>query len=246
MNNGARPPVSVILTCAVDPHVQVVRSHPMMRLADYRKSFERWSRLLAEGDQLVLVDNTGFAVESILPKEPVSTITVVRVDEPNGYSILRGKGYLETLMLESGISVAQHDLVFKSTGRLVVSNFPALADDCRSSPPAFVSARLRFDLQFADSRFYCGDAVTMAIVASHLKRWVDERVGVWAEHALARSVLQVQANGQAAFSRFQRSPRVRGMSGTTGAQYGGPAWALRRMVEDRFRRFSGSSSAPWV
>jgi hypothetical protein len=240
------PPVSVILTCTVHPQVHVSRARRDDRILDYALSVQKWKSLLRSGDQLIVVENSGFDLRSVLPSDTASLIDYVPAPYPEPEDIKRGKGYLEARMITHALALARLDVVVKATGRLQVSNFRRLRTDWPPGALRWLSARLSFDLQFADTRFYVGDPASMQAANQCAHDVVDESNAVWIEQALARYITTAVGAGDVEFIRFRRAPFVRGSSGSVDRRYGGLRWLARRALEHGFRRATFRSGSQWI
>src|SRR5687768_16371414 len=140
-----RPTVTVVLTCTVTPQFDVAQSNPDERVKEYTASIARWLDHLRIKDQLIVVENSGFDMRHLLPHvQRGPNVDILQSDVPADADLRRGKGWLETLMLRTASTYARSGVMVKITGRLDVINFGKILNDLPTSPPSWISARLRF------------------------------------------------------------------------------------------------------
>jgi hypothetical protein len=237
----------VVLTCTVTPAANVVVDQPQLRAKQYDDAIRSWRNTLSSDDGIIVVENSGFDLSiNHPPSRNGPTLEFVSATGTLGFSSTLGKGYSEALMLQTALPLLEnYRSVYKITGRLFVANFNHLAIAATSSEP-WVQIRMRPSLDFADSRFFGADRDTFGQIVEELAPMINEPQGQWIEHALARQVLGVVGRDGVKFQRFRTSPHIVGISGSSGSQYGGAAWRVRRGLESMARKSRRLNTGMWI
>lgn len=210
--------IKVLLTAAIDSRGTFLsgRNDPQQRLNDYKESLRAW---VADPSkcEIIFCENTGFDLSELegvaIAGGASDRVQFISYVEPSQSKAL-GKGFAEMGIIKFAIEhakdVTSDTMIFKCTGRYYVENF------CRSTAGksgAELICTLKQNLKFCDSGFF---GLTTDIYQNYLipeRRFIDDNVGSYFEHALARATLRAIADGRH-WRLFESKPRLRGISGT--------------------------------
>ena len=213
--------IILLLTATIIPGATpfVARVDPEVRLQDYRTALTKWA-LNGGYTRLIVCENSGAdlsALEEVvrsLNRDNVEFISYVDIDS----SVNRGKGYAELLEIQRALNgstrIAPKDVIVKCTGRLTAANGASLFGRMRELE-FDVMCDLRKYLTVADSRIF---AATREFLEDYLiprREMIDDRAGMYMEHALARAAMTAVANGKT-WRPFPVYPEISGISGSTG------------------------------
>jgi hypothetical protein len=237
----------VVMTATVVPSFTVAVNQASIRVKQYESAIGFWQNQLTPDDQLIVVENSGVdLLQNYKRVDNGPSVRYVDASSTGELSITRGKGFAEAEMLQKLLPhLPAAESLYKVTGRLVVRNFSRIAWPMPYRG-RWLQVRMRPTLDFADSRFFGADCETFGRLAANLPPMVDEEAGQWIEHALAREALSLIGSGAATMRRFQTSPQISGISGSTGTRLGGFGWRARRMMESSQRRSKRLNAALWV
>ncbi len=227
----------LVLTATVAPTTgfRLAVTDPGERLGQYVSSFGRW-RALADriGLEVLAVENSG-AGEAEL-RAALGGHRLVVAGEAAATDA-EGRGVGEARLVDVAAKVLLADgladdaLVTKATGRLFVPNFARAVHLDRLG----VQADVKSDLRTCDSRLF---TVPFGCLHAHLvgmERGIDERAGRYFEHVLVQRLLACVGAGTP-WVGWRRMPEFRGVSGTTGEQYGSATNRVKRRLHDAVRR----------
>jgi len=221
-------------TVSVGTTPNVERADPVARLNDYIRSLDKWLEQ-REFKKIVLVENSGF--DPLVIKDSISKIpeeVELEIITYNGgtYELGRGKGFGEKEIIKFAVTnsnlLANASGFVKVNGRYFVSELGGLIDKLPSSIEVFSDLRPCF--KFSDSRvILCSKNFYLKFFMAFLEQ-VDERKGVYFEHALANAILKGIRGGCA----FRLTPplTIEGVSGSLGHTY---QRGLRRRVSDYWK-----------
>ncbi len=236
-------PDTVLMTATVRPNTDlfVTQSDPSLRLRQYQEAISSMRSSLRPETDLAIVETSGVGpsqLTALVAPQHRATIRVINFDAMNSDST-QGKGRIEADAVRHAVGViaatagtSSTTTVHKVTGRLVIEN---ASEVFSSIDGPVVRARSTMDRSFVDTR----------VVSARIEEWmtvvlrdadaVDERAGVFLEHAVAAALARAAALHRIRLERFPVRPRIRGQSGSTGAAYrGGPPRAasnVTRMLE---------------
>lgn len=226
-----------------------IRSDPEIREEDYRRALTRYLAL-PEGppESVLFVDNSGRDLSSLeasakranplnrdLRFLSVDPVGVERLSKPYGEMDILDQA-VKTLLGEGAAPI----VIWKVTGRLFVSNLPALL---RSRP---ASARLYCDLRsvpLIGDTFGGNPWFDMRLWAFSPEFYVDhffglkDRLASIAEGSLYKTTRELIEEGHDIAPRFRVQPRFEGYSGATNRNYNDPAANLKNVVRSAARRF---------
>ena len=226
-----------MLTAAIDvgttPEVAV--ADPGTRLAEYRRALAFYLALPGL-DGLLFCENTGHDLAALQALDPAGRVEFLRISDP-ARDLGRGKGHAELgIVLEAlatSRTIRAEDLVVKVTGRYLVRNLPRLAASLRANPGYDVVGDLRRTLTRVDTRVCAFRPAFAATYLAPQRARIDDRRGVFLEHAFARATLLALADG-GRWRPWAVEPDIEGVSGTGGDGYQrGP---LRRAYRATLRR----------
>lgn len=239
---------TVLLTATVRPNTNlfVAQSDPGVRLLQYRRAINAIRSQLDDRVDLVVVETSGEGTADLtehLTERDQSLTRVVSFD-PTSSEADKGKGRVEAdairFAVEGIIRTSGRDTtIHKMTGRLVLENssqvlLPVLGP--------IVRVRTTADRSFVDTRLMTARAQEWMDVVLAETTMIDERAGVYLEHAVAASLARSAALKQIRLERFPVRPRLLGQSGSTGESYGaGPGRFKRQLIElfeDRLSRLA--------
>jgi hypothetical protein len=210
----------VLLTATINPGnvPYLVRRDPLVRSEDYKSALRSW---LADPlpCPIVFCENSGYdltAVESLCGGHD-KRIEFLSLRE-DAATFPRGKGYGEVGIV--GYALKESSLlrnarrVLKVSGRVYVPNASALVASMDRLPAVDVFCDLRRNLTWGNSRVFCA---SKDVLTNHLvprRCLIDDSRGLFLEHALARAVHGVMAEG-GRWSHLPVAPVVTGISGTS-------------------------------
>jgi hypothetical protein len=207
----------------------LAQTRPEARAVEYETALRRWTRDPSLFKQIIWWENSDHPLAHKIAAEFAPTVSA-HVFRAEPFESGLGKGYGEALMLEQiALAGIGSQYALKCTGRLSVANIKSLLSSVRSAPDVVV--RLSQDLALADSRFFLVSSKLLPELTSDLKSEVNDERGAYLEHALARRVLRLAAEG-ARVRFWATSPRFRGESGSTGQRYDSLRSQLRWPAED--------------
>ncbi len=228
------PQISAFLT-VVDPEI---------RLAQYAASLRRWVGAGHQhGFRVVLVENSGADLLELAELAgPFSGAPplLLAAPEPSAVTALRGKGANEGQMVDYALAEIRdgdpEELIYKCTGRLFVPNFASCAVR-RVSQPTLVAEVPRVDYDWLDSRLFGATRALWQSLLVGLGETVDDRAGINFENVLAGRARHIAATTGARLRTFRSKPRFEGVSGSSGADYGGDrASRIRARLLDPLHR----------
>jgi hypothetical protein len=225
----------IVLTATVNPPSvtpSLVRRDVTAREADYLDSLARWTSLIRDQDHILIVENSGWEMSRLIGGRNNHVTVLSYVEESAAQA--RGKGVGEARMFARVAAWLRSrdldfDQVVKATGRLRVENYDAVMKSQRPHGEHFVTCRLRYDLTQMDTRFFISDPSTFASYFADLECLVDEPAHRYLEHAAALRLSEAVFAGVHR-DGFRRTPKVRGMSGSTGHAYGGVRTRAEELV----------------
>lgn len=219
--------VSILLTATVTPHVEgpVALADPAVRLAQYRSAVAQWSEAAtALGFSLHIVETSGTPADAMLRDvRPAHRGGIgYGVVTPGESVSARGKGASEFHVIEqyathNGLLINDDDCLYKATGRLILAN-PGLCVGTLSGRE--VRVRMTLDRSFADTRLVGAGSIGWRYIFSDIQNSINDRAGVYAEHAVAASIAGRAPRREVVLTRFPRRPRFIGQSGSNGTKYG--------------------------
>lgn len=241
----------VLLSAAVTPNqaflapdasYRMTVADPLARAAQYREALTGWRNVAERTGARVAVVETSGAVKSDLTDDP--QVDFVRYLPADGLAAL-GKGAIETAAIDHALTtldIAPADTVAKVTGRLQVRNAAVILHELG---PDVVQVRRSIDRRFVDTRFMMFTAGVWRRYLYAMASEVDDDRSIWLERVVAQRLVTAEFTGGVTVQRFTDIPDLVGVSGTTGAAYGGrrsrllPS-VLRRKSEGAIRRlFAG-------
>ncbi len=187
-------------------------------------------------DGVVFAENSGadlseFAQLAAAASMPFEAITVGTDDwEPED-----GRGYAEALLVEHALarsSLIGDEMFFKLTGRYLVRNLGCLITDVPDAD-LYVNLRRR-PILFCDTYLYGVTRRGFDLLKPHFSRL---RTGAQpAERVMYDIVTNLMESGAAVVPRLRREPRVEGIRGYDGRDYGSPKQRLKYSARVIVRR----------
>lgn len=243
---------TVLLTATVRPNTNlfVAQADPAVRLLHYQQAISAIRSQLDERVDLVVVETSGGATADLtellteLLTDRDRALTRVVPFDPSTSEADKGKGRIEADAIRFAVggiirSSGRDATIHKLTGRLVLENpsqvlLPVLGP--------VVRVRTTADRSFVDTRLMTGRAQEWLDVILAETTMIDERAGVYLEHAVAASLARSAALKQIRLERFPVRPRIVGQSGSTGEFYGAGSGRFKRrlieLFEDRLSRLA--------
>lgn len=215
--------ISIILTSTIDVRgvANMQRADPLVRLSDHEKALNRW--LSDEWIQnIILVENSGYPLDSLKSlvakhssRKSVEFLSFDGQDFPRSL----GKGYGETLALqyvaEQSAQLKKTGNFLKVNGRYYIPNLKDVLGNMEADTEVFCN--LNRGMRFSDSRVFGGsEDFLLRVVKEGLK--VNDELGIWLEHAVARAALHAIADG-ANWRFITHLPKIDGVSGTINGAY---------------------------
>jgi hypothetical protein len=232
----------LLLTATIAPPPGAVLRHDSkIRFADYYAALRRYLELTAECfDGVVFVDNSGSSLRDLLGAIPPSNSIPVELIsfQGNDHPVAYGKAYGEFGIIEYAMQRAQllqsECVIWKSTGRLVCVNIPALA--CGSPK----TVQWQCDLHNVpgvhrrgwsapgaiDLRVFGFTRAGFALIVGDSRKKLCERFD--AAHLYSRVAAHIRQG--IVEPRFRVQPRFEGFSGRTGRAYHGTTQAFKDRV----------------
>lgn len=220
--------LSIILTSTIDVKgvANMQRADPLVRLADHKIALKRW---LDDPyvRNIILVENSGYSLDSLrtlVAEHPSGKDVEFLSFDGQDFPRSRGKGYGETLALQyvacHSVQLRRTNRFLKVNGRYYVSNVNLVLSALDEEAQLFCN--LNRGLTFSDSRVFGGSREFLErFVMEGLK--VDDEMGIWFEHALARAALRAIADGYA-WNFMTHLPVIDGISGTINGLYSEPIY----------------------
>lgn len=216
----------LVLTAAVSPHADVPFTAllPEQRLELYRVGFRFWFEQANLMDlKLVVVETTGQPASNFFTDEELDSVHFLNFS-PNKKFNKRGKGALEAECLDYAVQVlsdlyAAKTTFHKVTGKLIIPNAKSIIRPQRDNQ---LTIRRSLDRSVCDTRVF---STTLGTWKSHFSGMSaltnDLDSSKYIEHVIAyKSVIAEFSNGLTV-SPFPQIPRIKGISGSNGAAYGG-------------------------
>jgi hypothetical protein len=210
--------VSLVLTATVDPRPvpKLVDTQPDGRAIEYATALRRWTRYSSLFKEIMWWENSDHALAHKIAAEFAPTVSA-HIIKAEAFDSRLGKGYGEALLLQQIASTGiGSKYALKCTGRLGVANIRSLLSTLDSRPDIVI--RLTQDFTYADSRLFVISSKLLSNLTSNLESEVNDGRGAYLEHALARRVLRLAAEG-AHVRSWTVLPRFVGRSGSTGQRY---------------------------
>jgi len=214
----------LLLTATVDPGtcVMTARTDPQARLHDYRASLTHWFAHPPCND-IVFCENSAWPVADFQTQAEAARSAGIRFEHlsfrDDTGDPLRGKGFGEIGIIAHALAQSQilRDAthVVKATGRYVVHNAGDLFALAARTPPPDVACDLRNHLTVGDARFFLASTTFLRQHLLPLRAAIDDRAGVFFEHALARAVHAGLADGMT-WAMPPRPPELSGVGGSFG------------------------------
>ncbi len=211
---------AVLLTATISPGdvPYLARRDPNIRIEDYKSALRSW---LAGPlpSALVFCENSGYDLAGLesLCRDHNKRVEFLSLREDPG-TFPRGKGYGEVGIIAHALKhsslLRDARRVLKVSGRVYVSNASALVASMDSFPAVDVFCDLRRNLTWGNSRVFCASKDVLANYLVPRRCLIDDSRGLFFEHALARAVHGVMAEG-GRWSHLPVAPLVAGISGTS-------------------------------
>jgi hypothetical protein len=226
----------LLLTATVDPGacVMTARTDPQARLQDYRAALTHWFAHPPCTD-IVFCENSAWPVADFQAQADAAKAAGIRFEQlsfrdPTGDPD-RGKGFGEIGIIAHALAesklLGDATHVVKATGRYVVHNAADLFALAAKTPPPDVACDLRNHLTVADARVFLASKDFLREHMLPLRATIDDRKGVFFEHALARAVHAALADGMT-WAMPPAPPKLSGVGGSFGQKlWTSPGKALR-------------------
>lgn len=218
-----KPVVILTGTVIVRDMPSTARTDTDLRLADYKRAFQRWIADPAV-QSLVFVENSGFPLtdfEALARTHPEKEIELLSFTCP-GFDPALGKGYGEMLILQHALQhsklISNSHQFLKATGRYYLHNADTMLQFLASNPKLDVVCDLIAMLTWADSRAFGGRIEFLREYLLPRQGDVDESKNICFETVLARAIHQVMADG----GNWTLPPevlKISGVSATSNAGY---------------------------
>ncbi len=223
----------LVITAAVDPgeNAGVVQVDGVAsRRQQYYDGLEQCIRTKAF-QKIVFCDNTGANLDDLRPLENLAKDYGVQI-EILGFKVSEreietfGKGYGEGKIMEYVLAnsqlAKQSTYLVKLTGRLLVDNMKQLSSSFQRNRCYFnIPNRTRRDM--VDTRFYAMPVMMFQTYFGQAYQQVKDGQGYFLEHAYADVI---KKNSVFAYN-MPYYPRIRGLSGSTGATYTYKEWKCK-------------------
>ncbi len=221
----------LVLTATVCPHADsgVAVADPERRRRQYAAALAQWARrFTAPSTRIVVAEN------SVGDPDRLQQLLDPNRHHPQveylccGHRAATGaKGAAEAALLDDTIErltrraggPAAQDLMVKITGRLWVSNAAKVLPPVHHGRQVFV--RRTLDGSYVDTRLLAATVSVWRHELAGMADQVEEPTGVFLEHIVAARLARGAATGALSVAGFNRRPRFRGVSGTSGSRYGG-------------------------
>lgn len=233
---GPHEDIVVLLTATIRPQIGnlLVITDPTQRAEQYNRAILRWSKLATRGAiDLRICENS----DSLKSLRPTAEGCLISCASPSAELAERGKGACEAALIKEAIDalirqnvICESTPILKVTGRLYVTNGRRFLKSVHKTVAAMESLSPRSDgwiLGVAslthrrlDTRVFVAPAAVLSRLMSIAKDIADDRI----RHKLElENVLfdLVVAGGGPEYRPFAVLPQIRGISGSSGAKYGG-------------------------
>ncbi|MBM9469125.1 hypothetical protein [Nakamurella leprariae] len=237
----------VLLTAAVQPNsgVSVALSDAEARRTQYLDSFRFWGEFAQRtGARIVVTESSGTPPDCFLEafsESGCNEITWIDVT-PTETALMRGKGAIEAEMIDRTVGLLTDDTtaMYKITGRLTIANADRVITEL---PERTVVARGLLDRSRFDMRVVGASRAIWARDLSGMCDEVDEARGTDLGNVLAARLMHASAVRQVRVNRFAERPRLRGVSGTRGEDYGRPTRRIAELLMEPIDRAAFSLAA---
>jgi len=229
--------IALVLTATIKPSEatpNLMLRDPELRLREYSKSINWWSRLASKNDfDLFVFENSGSAQEiSHLESQRVSVISVPSQDNA---SVRKGKGSGESAILRiAAETVSEYTLALKCTGRLQVLNAADLVERHLSVPEVETIIPWEATFRKVDTRCFTVRPAFLHKWMSEIESQVTDAIGCDLESQSAHWLLsQIHQGKQVA--DCSRTPAIIGKSGSVGVVYSRRKAVTRMYLEQLVR-----------
>ncbi len=233
--------VVVLLTACINTGAVIAteRRDPAVRLEDYRRALEKWVRV-REVDGIVFCENSGADLSSLKAIARAATEPAPTVEFLSFYgqdfdpSLGKGRGEMRIIRhaVEHSELISRSALIIKVTGRLFVPNIAAIAKSVIRMEGVDLLCDLRKNLTWADSRVFCATSKFLRDYLLPYEEIVNDSMGVYFEHALARAAHRAMADGRRC-ELPSRAHRLEGVAGTNNQRI--PAGVISQARRELFR-----------
>lgn len=223
---------------------------PMVRLGHYLKSFEFHCHIVRDGafDRLVFVDNSGYSLDPL--REVARRAAVADRTEFISYTSLlsseKSRYYLEMKLIchamqhSATISASPAAKIWKMTGRYVVANIARIVTSSPSDVDLHLNLR-NYPDKTLDTYLIGYRAATFS---RHLGKDIEDFDNARNGEDVLREKIDAGAFGDVKICpRFKYTPRLYGVRGYDGAEYGGAKGKLKYLFRASLNRMA---PAIWV
>jgi hypothetical protein len=224
---------TLLLTATITPPpdaVKLARTDPAARLNDYLQALAFYLNLPDNAiDRIIFVENSNSDISKLralaaqFPNKEVEFISFNGLDYPTKYGRAFGEARLMDYAFANSEIIAELDdeaRIWKGTGRLRLTNFPAMIRRAPDDYELYCDLR-NVNAQWMDQRFYSftpsGYRTILQNIADDLRE--DRHNTLAAETLMYRIVVQHVAPGRAV-PRFRTQPFISGISGFGNYDYG--------------------------
>ena len=215
----------LILPCTINP-VQMpnlVRSDPKIRLQDYKKSFNFWTKNKYV-DKIILIENSNFDLsffKEIANNFKHKEIEIISSNSTNTFDKSLGKGYGEYLCLKEVFEKSQilknSEYCIGVTGRHCIKNFKSIIDDIKKNQ-SDIYINLTDNLKFADTNIYGGTKkFFLNYLIPETKKTNDSLNRIF-ENCASNATLRAVSDGMT-LSKTPIYAEIDGFIGTNGKKY---------------------------
>ena len=215
----------LILTATINPGnmPDLIRKDIIMRLDDYKKSFEFWLNN-SNIKKIIFIENSNSDLSffhELAKKHKDKEIEILSNNLNSDFDKSLGKGYGQYLCLREVFKNSQLvknvNYFIDVTGRHCVINFDAILEDINSNK-SDIYINLSNNLKFSDANIYAGNKDFFLNYVLPETSKTNDKDGNIFENCIAKAVLKAVSNGLS-LSKTPIYPIIDGYIGTNGKEY---------------------------
>lgn len=223
---GQTTTLLITSTIDPDPRVHLLQvTNCEQRLSQYLEAFEFYCKTVADGvfDRIVYTDNSGYPLDDLIAvaeranvRDRVEFISYKSSISPDNSRYFLEINLIDHAMRNSAFLKDRQGLVWKVTGRYVVQNCAEIIRDWPKGADLWVNCRNRpypvLDFYFLG--FRCDT------FEQHIGKAIEQYEGRIDGEKLLRQRIDTGDFDAVIVKRFRRPPRLYGVRGYDGSQYG--------------------------
>jgi len=245
-------PTILLMTATITPPKNcpdLARVNPDLRMNDYYESLKYYLEIPSQ-----LMDRIIFAENSDTDLTPLKEVLkfnsqnkkVEFISFPNGndFPPEYGKGYGEMLLIDYALDnskiINEDDIIWKATGRLILSNLPSLIQKTPQNYDLYCDLHNDYDflglVHFFDPRFY---SFSLKGYDLYFRPHTNNLKKAHIEHYFY-NVIKKDIYNNRIITRFKQVPLIKGFIGSSNQDY----WSLNKKIQRKGQQII-RTIAPW-